>query len=859
MNLPLLRRSLGAAMPLALTLALSAGLLAQSAAVPEKAEAVAYTVKGEPDQTGTPPVAQSVATEKEHVATGRMKASQLPPLAANKDSLREVYGDSAKPPLQLSKKTPLRTSGTKNAAACNTSDFTSRTGSALVQQIKDSTTDCINTLFNLTGNDAYYAFREAQMASVAYAVRDASASYPGNASTGMPQLMLYLRAGYYVHYYNEATVGSYGSTLQTAIRSGLDGFFASSHSRDVNDANGEALAEAVTLIDSAEENARYIYVVKRMLTSYDSSWNSSWWMLNAVNNVYTVTFRGHQVPAFVTAVQSDPSLVDALYNFTNSHIALLGTDQSYLVSNAGRELGRFLQHSPLQSKVRPLARGLLNASSIKGTTAPLWVGVAEMTDYYDKANCTTYGTCNLQSQLAKAVLPVTYPCSSSITIKAQQISSAELSSSCDSLRSQDAYFHNIVRDNGPVANDKNSTIEVVVFDSSTDYQTYAGAMYGIDTNNGGMYLEGDPAAAGNQPRFIAYEAEWLRPDFQIWNLNHEYTHYLDGRFNMHGDFGANITTPTIWWIEGFAEYVSYSYRGVPYTEAMTEAGRRTYALSTLFDTTYSHDTTRIYRWGYLATRYMLEKHRSDMDTVLGHYRSGNWNAARTYLSSTIGSRYDSDWYTWLAGCAAGDCGGGTNPPGNQAPTAAFTTAIQGLKATFTDQSTDADGTIAKRSWNFGDGTTSTATNPSKTYTTAGTYTVKLTVTDDKGTTSTATRTVTASSSGGTGTECTAADTRELGQNCQRSNQSATTGNYAYLYLYVPAGTTQLKITASGGTGDADLYYSRSGWPATTSYTQRAAGTGNSHTFTIKNPSPGAQYISLYAVNSFSGVTVSTSY
>ncbi|MEU8628758.1 collagenase [Streptomyces sp. NPDC048669] len=838
------------------------GLLAQPAGATENTQSASRMEAGGPNRAEPPPVAQHAAAETEHVAKGRLKASQLPPLAASKDALKEVYGKDAKPPAQPSKsaaKTVRGAAGKKSVAACSVSDFTSRTGSALVQQIKASTTDCVNTLFNLTGNDAYYAFREAQMASVAYALRDGSASYPGNSSTGMPQVVLYLRAGYYVQYYNTTAVGAYGSTLQTAIRSGLDAFFASSHSRDVNDANGETLAEAVTLIDSAEENARYIYIVKQMLADYNSSWDTSWWMLNAVNNVYTVTFRGHQVPAFVTAVQSDPSLIDALYNFASGHLSLLGTDQSYLTSNAGRELGRFLQHSALQSKLRPLVSGLLNASSIKGTTAPLWVGVAEMTDYYDKANCSAYGTCDLQSQLANSVLTVTYPCSSSITIKAQQMSSSELSSSCSSLRSQDAYFHNIVRDNGPVANDNNSTIEVVVFDSSTDYQTYAGAMYGIDTNNGGMYLEGNPAAAGNQPRFIAYEAEWVRPDFQIWNLNHEYTHYLDGRFDMAGDFGAGITTPTIWWIEGFAEYVSYSYRGVPYTEAMTEAGRSTYALSTLFDTTYSNDTTRIYRWGYLATRYMLENHRTDMDTVLGYYRSGNWNAARTYLTSTIGTRYNNDWYTWLAGCAAGNCGGGTNPPGNQAPTAAFTTAVQGLNVTFTDQSTDADGTIASRSWNFGDGTTSTATSPSKTYSSAGAYTVKLTVTDDKGATATATRTVTVSSGGGTGTECTGTDTRELGQNCQRSNQSATTGNYTYLYLYVPAGTTQLKITTAGGTGDADLYYSAGGWPGTTSYTQRATGAGNSHTLTINNPPTGANYISLNAVSSFSGVTVSTSY
>ncbi|MEV5540112.1 collagenase [Saccharopolyspora shandongensis] len=28
----------------------------------------------------------------------------------------------------------------------------------------------------------------------------------------------------------------------------------------------------------------------------------------------------------------------------------------------------------------------------------------------------------------------------------------------------------------------------------------------------------DPAQQGNQPRFIAYEAEWQRPTFEIWNL-----------------------------------------------------------------------------------------------------------------------------------------------------------------------------------------------------------------------------------------------------------------------------------------------------------------------------------------------------
>jgi PKD repeat protein len=79
---------------------------------------------------------------------------------------------------------------------------------------------------------------------------------------------------------------------------------------------------------------------------------------------------------------------------------------------------------------------------------------------------------------------------------------------------------------------------------------------------------------------------------------------------------------------------------------------------------------------------------------------------------------------------------------NVLPTAAFTSSCTNLSCTFTNQSTDPDGTIASRSWNFGDGTTSTATSPAKTYTAAGTYTVRLTVTDNRGATGTTTKSLT---------------------------------------------------------------------------------------------------------------------
>src|SRR6266545_3843321 len=549
------------------------------------------------------------------------------------------------------------------AASCTPADFGSRSGDDLVTFVKASTTDCINSvLFGVTGSDGHDICQESQMVTVADAFSSVAAGYPGDNSTSAQQLVMFLRAGYYVQFNHPDDVGEYGDTLATAIESGLDKFVASSHLMDVNDGNGAIVAEVMTLTDSADEQHRYLSTYKRMLDGYDSSYDQYYYMITAVNNVYTPLWRGHQNPEFVAAVTADPSIVDTLNSFAHKHLNLLGTENAFLDSNAGRELTRFVQHAELQAKVRPLAKGLLNASEMTGKTAPLWVGVAEMANEFDKDNYADYGVCDLTEKLKAASLPMTHKCDAGHTFRVQSMTDADLAAACTSVVNQDAYFHNLVKDSGPVADAHNTSIEIDVWASKTDYATYSSVIFGNDTNNGGMYLEGDPADPGNQPRFVAYQ----RPDddgfpARIWNLNHEYTHYLDGRYDMYGDFAAGSAVPDIWWVEGLAEYVSYSYRGVDYPDAIEEAGKHTYDLSTLWQTTYDNsDVTRTYNWGYLAVRYMVERHPDDIQNMLAKFRAGDFNGGYDYYNTTIGTRYDADFDTWLTACNAGACSGGTS-------------------------------------------------------------------------------------------------------------------------------------------------------------------------------------------------------
>lgn len=737
------------------------------------------------------------ANAERHLQSRPISASQLPPISSNREHL---FHDHSQPKART--------------AACDGSQFVNLSGAALVSAVKASTVSCINDLFSISGAQGALVFPEAKMVTIANAMATDAASYAGNNSGKMLQLVQFLRAGYFLQYYNPE-VGDYGAPLASAIHAAIEAFVANAHFEDVNDAHGEILAEFVTLIDSAGENASQIDTVAGILDRYGPSHHPYWYMKVAVNNVFTVLFRGHYIDEYRAAVQVAPgsALLDSLGDFiSRNHAADIGSDREYMLQNAAGELARFLNPGPwygypttFHTTVHPKAKTALDLFTLGGYGSGVYVRMAGVIDDFDHAHCSYFGLCTFADDLEELILPPANAreCSTTLRVRSQALTSAQLDWVCSTIAQEEVFFHNRIgtSSGNPVANDHNDQLEMVIFHSSTDYQTYAGTIFGIDTNNGGMYLEGDPSAPGNQPRFVAYEAEWLRPTFDVWNLTHEYIHYLDGRFIWYGrfsDYPMAAPYSGVWFFEGFGEYMSYSFRSLTYTSAVNEAANPDkFTLSQLFDTVYSTDYARTYQWGYLAVRFMFERHRPDIDAMIAITRQGQYSTGyRSWLDS-IRNAYNAEFRAWLV-CFRVNNGDTSSCGGVQPPLP---------DPIFSDEFEGEDG-----------GTTPPGELP----------------------------------------ECPSAGDGRLDNDCRITGLAAPRAvDRVWLTINIPAGTSQVTLSTRSGSGDADLYHRAGTWPSDSQFDHSSTAAGNEESITVTAPAAGWHYLMVKPKSaSFEGLEVS---
>jgi vibriolysin len=159
------------------------------------------------------------------------------------------------------------------------------------------------------------------------------------------------------------------------------------------------------------------------------------------------------------------------------------------------------------------------------------------------------------------------------------------------------------------------------------------------------------------------------------------------------------------------------------------------------------------------------------DTNTGCDGVSQWSISSSYALGDVvsfnGYKYEAIW--WSTGAQPdnysnvwtkkAECSGDGGVD-NKAPIANFSHSVNNLTVGFSDSSSD-DKAVVSHSWNFGDGSSSTVTNPSHSYAVDGSYNVQLTVMDVEGLSATRSQTVTVSDGTDTG-------------NCSATSWSANT-------------------------------------------------------------------------------------
>jgi microbial collagenase len=592
-------------------------------------------------------------TRIEHVYRNHPIDNNIRP---NEDTYKKPADGSQKVPSLINKAASATSDISAVAVVCGS---WSTSGNALLNTIKNGGLSCIDSLFTSVPSGA---FTETNIITVANEARYRGQIYNGiDTDEYLTSLHYWIRAFYYQGNRANLTIAN-----QAATKQAMDALFANSHFYDKTAAHAKLVDFAVPNVNSASIAEQYVTTVRNLLNRYDQSFEDVPKWGNAMANITWNVLNECARLATCRGTNHTTTLINEISHYIHNNISWLDhPERDYHLHNLAYQLanihaGKNEAHytnikSTLEARVN---RIFTDFGYLKESTGRKAYMLAMSAVNYNQV-CDIYNLCAKKDEIITAVLKDRITCpSGTLYLWAQDMNQAQRNWACSSLSSHESYFHSTMQTNeNPVTPDDNEKLRMVVFNDSTEWSVYGGALFGASTDNGGLYLEGDPSVAGDQATFFAYEDVPARPTFDIWNLRHEYIHYLDGRFNTQGDFGdvnANGTGKTVWYGEGIAEFIS---RKSCNSEAATAASDSTYDISTIFGNEYGVGQTRIYPWGYLAVRYMYEQQNSTFFNMLNKFRQGDYTSYKsTMVDNWVNSKtYDNGFKAWLPSVTSSGC------------------------------------------------------------------------------------------------------------------------------------------------------------------------------------------------------------
>lgn len=444
-------------------------------------------------------------------------------------------------------------------AACSAAEFASLSGFAFTDAVATATDACLGTLWTFDSN-VQFAISEARVQEVVNAIQSESPDL-ANRATRIDQYLYYLQIAFYHEFYQS------GVTYSSSLVSQAGNVVASVGTRSAfftesTDFMNLRYQWSIT-IDSTNGTQYALSPLQSMLERFrnNPALETEYYERWAAFNLFFTLAR--QVGNNAGAGANSP-----WYNLINS--SLMGVIRDYaldttyddntqaIIENAIYTLGQF---SALNPTTKNNSHAYISqAYNLHTQYSGPWFRALTDLDYF--YNATLYNGTVLDIDAIKAdvkaiALPNTFTFGGGLITFECNIPRETAELLYDAIAEVRGQFFRKTTFLDPTPGDPNESLTLVIYASPADYQQFQPFLYGLNTNNGGIYIE-------NWATLFTYERTPQDSYLTLEDLlRHEYVHYLDGRYVIVPSFyegpiydGDRLT----WYNEGLAEWLVGSTR-----------------------------------------------------------------------------------------------------------------------------------------------------------------------------------------------------------------------------------------------------------------------------------------------------------
>ena len=507
---------------------------------------------------------------------------------------------------------------------CGTQMYALTTPKAVVDYLKSHHYEsCIEDLWDFT-SELKKLFIPANLTAVLNEIVRITPQYDGTNANHVYELLFFVRVAFYHNWYHpgEYDIGS----IRPFMASTLAGLFNNSRIYDKTALAGNILEQLIQAVDAADLHNENNSGLEKTLTvflddiSRISIYEQGTALYATLDSIYRSIWNS-------VVKKVSPNMIHLLKQYC---LRILPEDE-WVPINAAYALGTIARRIPESKQAALLA---LEAGYYKQPPWSMtWIWIIASFELAGN-DCVILSTgeqvckSKVQNELKTKLFPTVYPFENNTIVVNTALSLATVEPLYYAAKEVKAQFGRVMRKMIPVPDDPNPVLKIYLYATRKDYTDYHSFIFGISSDNGGIYIESDGT-------FYTYQRTSAESIYSLQELfRHEYTHYLQGRFLEPGLFGEDPfydNDRLTYFDEGSAEFFAGSYTrdNIPRRKVIVnliknyETSQRM-SIAQIVKATYNN--AYFYEFGCMLFNFLYDKHidyfHKVMDLIYAHDIAG---------------------------------------------------------------------------------------------------------------------------------------------------------------------------------------------------------------------------------------------